>query len=72
MPERLSSPDRVVVIGAGLSGLTAAYRIVERATAARRGLEVMVLEAKGRVGGTIATRRVNGFTLERGPDSFHS
>jgi oxygen-dependent protoporphyrinogen oxidase len=70
LPERVSSPNRVVVVGGGLSGLTAAYRIVERAKAARRAVEVVVLEAKDRVGGAIATRRVDGFTIEGGPDSF--
>ena len=59
-----------MVIGAGLSGLTAAYRLRERARAARRPVEVVVLEAKGRIGGAIWTDRVDGFTLEGGADSF--
>jgi oxygen-dependent protoporphyrinogen oxidase len=70
LPERTPSPDRVVVIGAGLSGLTAAYRIVERAKGTRRPVEVVVVEAKDRIGGAIWTRRVDGFTLEGGADSF--
>ena len=63
-------PDRVVVIGAGLSGLAAAHRIHERSKAIRRPVEVAVLEAKDRVGGVIWTDRKGGFTLEGGPDSF--
>ena len=70
MPERMSNVNRVVVIGGGLSGLTAAYRISERARAARKPVEVVLLEAKDRVGGAIWTKRVDGFTLEMGPDSF--
>lgn len=66
----MSSVKRVVVIGGGLSGLSAAYRIVERARAAQKSVEVVVLEAKDRVGGAIWTKRVEGFTLEMGPDSF--
>ncbi len=62
--------DRVVVIGGGLSGLVAAYRIHELAAAARRPIEIVVLEAKDRIGGVIWTERVDGFTLEGGPDSF--
>jgi len=58
------------VIGAGLSGLATAYRIVERAKAERRAVEVVVLESKDRVGGVIWTHHVGGFTLEGGPDSF--
>lgn len=70
MTERLSRPNRVVVIGGGLSGLTAAYRINERARAARRPVDVVVIEARDRVGGAIWTERTKGFTLEGGPDSF--
>ena len=62
--------DRVVVIGGGLSGLAVAHRIVERAESLRRPVEVVVLEARDRIGGVIWTERVDGFTLEGGPDSF--
>jgi oxygen-dependent protoporphyrinogen oxidase len=72
LPERAArkDKDRVVVIGGGLSGLSAAHRIVERAGAERRAVEVVVLEAKDRVGGAVWTERVDGFTLEGGADSF--
>jgi len=60
----------VVVIGGGLSGLAAAYRIHERSLTLRRPIELLVLEAKDRVGGVIGTTRLDGFTLEEGPDSF--
>jgi oxygen-dependent protoporphyrinogen oxidase len=62
--------DRVVVIGGGLSGLAAAHRIQELSRAAQRPVDVVVLEAKDRIGGVIWTDRVGGFTLEGGPDSF--
>src|SRR4051794_34098192 len=63
-------PARVVVIGGGLSGLAAAHRVHELAGSSCRPVEVIVLEAKDRVGGVIWTDRVGGFTLEGGPDSF--
>jgi glycine/D-amino acid oxidase-like deaminating enzyme len=50
----------VVVIGAGLAGLRAAGVL------ARRGLDVVVLEAADRPGGRIATDVVDGFQLDRG------
>ncbi|MEW4569660.1 protoporphyrinogen oxidase [Tautonia sp. JC769] len=61
---------RVVIIGAGLSGLTAAYRLAERSRTLRPPIEVVVLEAQDRIGGAIWTDRVQGFTLEGGADSF--
>lgn len=64
------SSDRVVVIGGGLSGLAVASRLEQSGRGRRRPLEVVVLEARDRVGGVIATDHRDGFTLERGPDSF--
>lgn len=52
--------DSVVVIGAGLAGLTAAR------TLSRAGVRVRVLEAGREVGGRVRTRRVEGFTLDLG------
>ncbi len=52
-------PD-VLVIGAGLAGLTCARRLHER------NLDVQVLEASGRVGGRVRTDTVDGFRLDRG------
>ena len=70
LSERGQSRDRVVVVGAGLTGLTAAYRLVTHASTARRPVEVVVLDAKERIGGAIWTKQVDGFTLEGGADSF--
>ncbi len=60
----------MVVIGAGLTGLAAAHRLVTQASAGRRPVEVVVLDAKDRIGGAIWTKSVDGFTLEGGADSF--
>jgi oxygen-dependent protoporphyrinogen oxidase len=68
--ESAAPKDRVVIIGGGLSGLSAAHAMVTRATAAHRPFEVVVLEAKDRVGGAIWTERSGGFTIEGGADSF--
>ena len=56
---------RVVVLGAGIAGLTAAYR---RASTG----ETTVLEAGPRAGGSIRTIREDGFTLECGPNTLRT
>ncbi|HET9529611.1 MAG TPA: protoporphyrinogen oxidase [Blastocatellia bacterium] len=53
----------VVVIGAGLAGLVCAYRLKSL------GLDVAVLENSGRVGGVIQSERIDGYLIERGPNS---
>ncbi|HEX7173814.1 MAG TPA: protoporphyrinogen oxidase [Pyrinomonadaceae bacterium] len=68
--ERTGGRRRVVVIGAGVSGLAAAHRLVETCGAAQ--LEVVLLEASARPGGTLRTERRDGFLLEGGPDAFIS
>jgi oxygen-dependent protoporphyrinogen oxidase len=56
----------LVIIGAGISGLAAAFHLQERLPAA----EITVLEAGQRVGGTIWTERRDGFQVELGPNGF--
>jgi oxygen-dependent protoporphyrinogen oxidase len=66
------TPLRVVVVGGGIAGLAAAHRLIELARDARRSLDLVVVEAADRLGGTIRTERADGFLLEAGPDSFIS
>lgn len=55
---------RVAIIGAGISGLTAAYRVQQA------GLEPVLFEASGRVGGVIRTSHTHDCLLELGPDCW--
>lgn len=63
---------RLVVVGGGIAGLAAAHRAVEVARERRIALDLTVVEARDRLGGTIATERADGFLVEAGPDSFLS
>ncbi len=60
----------VVVIGAGIAGLTAAYRLNKLVKSAGIAVDVTVLEKEGRLGGTIQTEYADGFVIEAGPDCF--
>jgi len=53
----------VAIVGGGISGLAAAYELH------KRGASVRVLERDSRPGGVVLTERVNGFTLDAGPDA---
>jgi oxygen-dependent protoporphyrinogen oxidase len=64
------SMRRVIVIGAGITGLAAAYRLRELAAERKLPLEVIVLERAARAGGPLATIHRDGFTIETGADSF--
>lgn len=58
-----SDPLDAIVVGAGITGLTAAFHL------ARSGASVAVLEAAGRVGGAIETWREGGWLFELGPNT---
>lgn len=71
MPETSNtSVKRVLVIGGGVTGLAAAYRVVELTTGSATPVEVRLLEANPRLGGTIITTQRDGCLIEGGPDSF--
>jgi oxygen-dependent protoporphyrinogen oxidase len=58
---------RIAIIGAGISGLTTAYKLKKMGL---KDIELKVYEKSSRAGGTILTERYSGFTIEGGPDCF--
>ncbi len=60
----MPSPKSIAVLGAGITGLTAAYRL------GQRGFRVRVFESSGRAGGVIRTERADGWLIEAGPNSL--
>lgn len=61
---------KVVIIGGGITGLSAAFYMQKTAREQNLPVEVMLIEATNRLGGKIQTVRRDGFVIERGPDSF--
>ena len=60
------TPYRIVVVGGGLSGLAAAFRIRQQIPSA----SIVVLEKQGQPGGNIQTVERDGFRIECGPNGF--
>jgi protoporphyrinogen oxidase len=56
----------VVILGAGLAGLSAAHALT------RAGVKVTVLEKEDHVGGMASSWKVGPYTLDHGPHRFHT
>ena len=67
-----SGRKHAIVIGGGITGLAACYRLQREAAARGIPLDMTLLEASERVGGVIHTEHRDGFLMERGPDAFIS
>jgi oxygen-dependent protoporphyrinogen oxidase len=74
MREPETQPLDVLVVGAGLSGLTAAYTLSGHSARGHQGdsgaRRIAVWEATDRWGGAIVTQQRDGFLWEEGPNSF--
>lgn len=57
---------KIIVVGAGIGGLAAAYRLM------LSGFEVEVIEASERVGGRMTTDRREGYAIDRGAQFLSS
>jgi oxygen-dependent protoporphyrinogen oxidase len=63
------TPKKVVIVGGGIAGLTAAYRLEQQGQGV---VTYRLLESLPRLGGKITSARQDGFLIEGGPDSFHA
>ena len=57
---------KIVVVGAGVTGLTVAYRLLKSGG----NFEVVVLESEKQTGGKLKTSRFAGLLLDEGADAF--
>ncbi len=60
----------IVIVGGGITGLTTAYYLQQRINEQHLPYDVKLIEASNRLGGKIHTVKKDGFTIERGADSF--
>jgi protoporphyrinogen/coproporphyrinogen III oxidase len=56
---------RIAIIGGGITGLTAAWRLNTR------GHRVRLFEAEARFGGAVRSQRIDDWLVEAGPNSLH-
>ncbi|SHR42269.1 protoporphyrinogen oxidase [Mycobacteroides abscessus subsp. abscessus] len=66
----LQEKKKVVIIGGGITGITAAYYLQKEAREKGLPIDVCLVEASHRLGGKIQTIVRDGFVIERGPDSY--
>jgi oxygen-dependent protoporphyrinogen oxidase len=66
----MNEQKKVAIIGGGITGLTTAFYLQKLAKEKEVDVSFTLIEASQQLGGKIATERRNGYTIERGPDSF--
>lgn len=66
----MPDPYHIVVIGGGITGLSAALRLSELSDGGKCVSRTTLLEASDRLGGTIGTLHSGNFLMELGPDSI--
>ena len=61
---------KIVIVGGGITGLSAAYHLQKKVSESNLPFEVKLVEASNRLGGRIQSTYKDGFTIELGPDSI--
>ena len=61
---------KIVVVGAGISGLATAYTLEQQAREKNLDIQVTVVEKQQRCGGKIWSRHEDGYLCEWGPNGF--
>ncbi|RDW19916.1 protoporphyrinogen oxidase [Oceanobacillus chungangensis] len=68
----MNNKKSIVIIGGGITGLSAAYYLQKEIERQGLAIELKLIEASGRLGGKIKTLKQAGYTIEQGPDSLLS
>jgi oxygen-dependent protoporphyrinogen oxidase len=61
---------KIIIIGGGVSGLSAAWLLRSKAAVAGKALEITLLEKELRLGGKMWSIKADGYTCEWGPNGF--
>ncbi len=70
MIKMLENKKRVAIVGGGITGLAAAFYLQKEMKEKNLPFEITLIESSNRLGGKIQTFSRDGYTIERGPDSF--
>ena len=65
-----STHPHIVVVGGGISGMSAAYELGRAVRDGAAPVAVTLIEREARLGGKVVTERNGPFIIEGGPDSF--
>lgn len=65
-----SSRKKVAVIGGGISGLSAAHRLIELSRERDSRIDITLFEASDRIGGVFGTTHIDEYLVETGADMF--
>jgi len=60
----------ILVVGGGITGLTSAYYLQKEIKEKNLPYSITLIEKSDRLGGKISTEVLDGFVIEKGPDSF--
>jgi protoporphyrinogen/coproporphyrinogen III oxidase len=61
---------KIIIIGGGIAGLTSTFYLQKAIKEHNLPIEIRLIEASHRLGGKMQTVVRDGYTIERGPDSF--
>lgn len=65
-----SNNKKVAIIGGGIAGLSSTFYLQKHIRENNLPIDTVLIEAANRLGGKVQTYKKDGFTIERGPDSY--
>jgi protoporphyrinogen/coproporphyrinogen III oxidase len=69
-PKLSDCPQRIVIVGGGVTGLSTAYHLQKAIGSPGKDIEITLLEQSARLGGKLISEHSDGFLIEGGPDCF--